>query len=151
MPYDTAKAAGAAWKADHQPMLLSFPEVRSEMLAFCTTEAANDFTGADEDTIYMLLNIAFTKLYLRGAITPIRPFSSEGERQLREILANFNVVASEPDVDQEEVEHLSLREQAVRDSNTLPSVQFNQKLRADPKYRAAYEAAGGFVPDKKNL
>lgn len=140
MTYNPGKIAGENWREDYADMLLSFDHsaVSAAVLSFIRTEMSPDIAGADEDQIYTLTSVAFVKLYQRHAIEPIRPLSAEGERQLDDLLRNFNVVpgpAEEPDAE------LTLIEQVVHDWNTIGMDAFGKKRRADAKYEVAYVKA----------
>jgi hypothetical protein len=109
------------------------------ILAFIRTEMAEDTKGADEDTLYAMLCVAFVKLSSRGAVQPIRPLSSEGERQLDELQAGFNVVAGDRPAEDPAI---TILEQVVQDFNghAVPMDEI-RKRRKDPAYEAAYVTA----------
>lgn len=137
--YNPGKVAGESWREDYAAMLLSFDRsaVSAAILSFIRTEMSDDIAGADEDEIYVQICVAFVKLYQRQAIDPIRPLSQEGERQLDELLRNFNVVPGSVEPDAE----LTFMEQVVQDWNTIGMDAFGKKRRSDAKYEAAYVKA----------
>jgi hypothetical protein len=133
--YNAEHAAAVSWAEDFADMLLSFDRsaVGNAIKSFFRTEMAEDVKDAEEDVIYSLICVAFVKLYNRRAIDLIRPLSMEGERQLGDLLRNFNVVPTAPE---EQPEELTLTEQVARDWYTLPGKEVGIK-RKDPKYEAA--------------
>jgi hypothetical protein len=138
MNYNPGLAAALKWKEDYSDLRLSFDrsDMDARLLAFVRTEMANDAVGADETALYVMLCIAFVKLLQRGAIAPIRPLSSEGERQLTELKASFNVIPG--DLRPQEPE-LSLVEQVAQDFNQhlIPMSEIRRK-RKNPEYESAY-------------
>jgi hypothetical protein len=138
MTYTPGKQAGENWREDYSDMLLSFNRelVNAAILSFVRTEM--DLSGMDEDEIYFQICIAFCKLYQRKAVAPIRPFSTEGQRMLDDILREFNVVAGDRPVDPE----VTILEQVVQDFNghAVPMDEI-RKRRKDPAYEAAYISA----------
>ena len=139
--YNAGKAAADAWKNDYADMLLSFNRdaIFAAILAFIRVEMANDTVGSDADALHVMLCIAFVKLIQRGAIAPIRPLSTEGERQLAELKASFNVVPG--DLRPKEAV-LSFVEQVAKDFNehVVPMTEI-KKRRKDPAYEQAYVEA----------
>jgi hypothetical protein len=138
MTYNPGKQAGEHWREDYSDMLLSFNRemVNAAILSFVRTEM--DLSGMDEDEIYFQICIAFCKLYQRQAVAPIRPFSTEGQRMLDDILREFNVVAGDRPVDPE----LTVYEQVLEAFNghQTPMSEI-RKLRKDPQFEAAYVKA----------
>src|ERR1700691_2194066 len=94
MNYNPGLEAALKWKSDYSDLRLSFDrsDMDARLLAFVRTEMANDAIGADEDALYLLLCIAFCKLYKREALQPIRPLSASGARQLEELTKSFNII-----------------------------------------------------------
>jgi hypothetical protein len=141
MSYNPGLEAATKWKEDYADLRLSYDRsaLDAALLAFVRTEMANDTVGADEDALYTMLCIALVKLTQRGAVAPIRPLSSEGERQLAELTANFNVVPG--DLRPKELQ-LSLVEQVAQDFNQhlIPMSEI-RKRRKDPEYEGAYVTA----------
>jgi hypothetical protein len=139
MTYNAGFAAITKWKEDHDALRLSYDRsaLDSSLLAFIRVELAEETKGADAETLYTMISVAFCALHDRGAISPIRPYSQEGEEQLNELL-QFRVVAGPPPVDEEQ-EQLTLREQVLRDYQTMPSADFGKLFRTHDKYRAQYE------------
>ena len=135
--YNPGKLAGQNWKEDYNSMLLSFNRdaVFAAMVAFTSVEMSEETKGATEEELYTILSIAFVQLLKRGAIEPIRPLSTEGERQLSELQANFNVVAGPPEP---EDESLSIAEQVIHDWDTIGMKAFAENVRTDSKYEKAY-------------
>jgi hypothetical protein len=135
--YNAGLEAVKKWKEDYADLRLSYDRsaLDAALLAFIRTEMSEDTKGADQDTLYMMLSIAFVKLTQRGAIEPIRPLSSEGERQLVELQAGFNVVAGDREIEPE----VSLLQQVVQDFNghAVPMDEI-RKRRKEPAYEAAY-------------
>jgi hypothetical protein len=141
MPYNPGLEAATKWKEDYADLRLSYDRsaLDAALLAFVRTEMAGDTVGADEELLYNLLCIAFVKLTQRGAVAPIRPLSSEGERQLAELKASFNVIPG--DLRPKEPQ-LSLVEQVAKDFNEhLVPMSEIRKRRKDPEYEAAYVEA----------
>jgi hypothetical protein len=140
MSYSTEFEAGKSWAADYADLLLSFDrsQVGAAIKSFFRTEMLEDIKNAEEDEIYVQICVAFVKLYQRQAIAPIRPLSAEGERQLDELLRNFNIV---PGPAEEQPEELTFLESVVRDWNTLPTKDISRKRHSDPKYEAAINRA----------
>jgi hypothetical protein len=138
--YNAGLEAVKKWKEDYADLRLSYDRsaLDAALLAFIRTEMAEGTKGADEDTLYMMLSIAFVKLSQRGAVEPIRPLSSEGERQLAELQAGFNVVAGDRPVDPE----LTVYERVLEafNGNKTPMSEI-RKLRKDPQFEAAYVKA----------
>jgi hypothetical protein len=141
MPYNAGLEAATKWKEDYADLRLSYDRsaLDAALLAFVRTEMAGDTVGADEESLYVMLCIAFVKLTQRGAIVPIRPLSSEGERQLAELKASFNVIPG--DLRPEEPE-LTLVESVANDFNEhkIPMSEI-RKRRKNPEYEAAYVQA----------
>jgi hypothetical protein len=139
--YNPISAAGAAWETDYGALRLSYDRsaLDQAIRAFIRTEMPDEITGADEETVYMLISIAFVKLTQRGAIGPIRPLSTEGERQLAELKANFNVVPGDL---RPKAAVLSFVEQVAKDFNehVVPMTEI-KKRRKDPAYEQAYVEA----------
>ena len=140
MSHNSGKAAAQSWLEDYAPLLLSYDRdsVTCGLLSFCRLEMAEDFANADESTIYALLCVAFVQLHKRGAVQQLRPLSSEGERQLFDLLKNFNVVSSasipEPVVE-------DTYSQVVSDYHNLSTPEFNTKLRTDRMYAKLFQEA----------
>jgi hypothetical protein len=141
MSYNPGLEAATKWKEDYADLRLSYDRsaLDAALLAFVRTEMAGDTVGADEESLYVMLCIAFVKLAQRGAIAPIRPLSTEGERQLAELKAGFNVVPG--DLRPKEPE-LSLVEQVAQDfnQNKVPMSEIRRRRR-DPLYEATYVEA----------
>jgi predicted exporter len=125
------------WKADYAALRLSYDRsaLDAALLAFLRTEMAADTVGADADTLYVMLCTAFVKLSSRGAVEPIRPLSSEGERQLAELRSSFNVVSGDRPVDPE----LTVYDRVLEafNGNKTPMSEI-KKMRKDPQFEAAY-------------
>ena len=138
--YNAGVEAGINWKSDYSSMLLSYDsaEVSKAMLSFCRLELFDAFEDADESTIYVLLCTAFVQLHKRGAIQQLRPLSSEGERQLSELLTNFNVVRA-ADIPAPIAE--DPYSEVIADYHSLSSSEFNAKLRADRIYSKLFQEA----------
>lgn len=138
--YNPGLEAANNWKADYADLRLSYDRsaLDASLLAFLRTEMAADTIGADADTLYVMLCTAFVKLSSRGAVEPIRPLSSEGERQFRELQANFNIVAGDRPIDPD----LTILEQVVQDFNghAVPMSEI-RKRRKNPEYEQAYTTA----------
>jgi hypothetical protein len=135
MSYNAEFEAGRSWAADYADLLLSFDrsEVGAAIKSFFRTEMLEDIKNAEEDDIYVQICVAFVKLYRRQAVAPIRPLSVEGERQLDDLLRNFNVV---PGPAEEQPEEITLTEQVARDWVALSGKEIGIK-RKDSKYEAA--------------
>jgi hypothetical protein len=135
--YNAGLEAVTKWKQDYESLRLSYDRsaLDAAILAFVKIEMAEDTKGADEDTLYSMLCVAFVKLTQRGAVAPIHPLSSEGQRQLAELQAGFNVVAGDRPVDPE----LTLFEKVTKDFNEhkVPMSEI-RKRRKDPAYEQAY-------------
>ena len=141
MSYNPGLEAATKWKEDYADLRLSYDRsaLDAALLAFVRTEMAGDTVGADEELLYNLLCIAFVKLTQRGAVVPIRPLSSAGERQLAELKASFNVIPG--DLRPKEPQ-LSLVEQVAKDFNEhLVPMSEIRKRRKNPEYEAAYVEA----------
>jgi hypothetical protein len=140
MAYNAGLAAITQWKEDYADLRLSFDRslLDASLLAFLRSEMADDITGADEDTIYTIICVAFVKLLQRGAVEPIRPLSSEGERQLAELRSSFNVVSGDRPVDPELTAYDRVLE--AFNGNKTPMSEI-RKLRKDPQFEAAYVKA----------
>lgn len=140
MTYNAGFSASSKWNEDFNALRLSYDRsaLAASQLAFIRVEHAEETKGADEDTLYTLLSIAFVALHDRGVIQPIRPYSQDGEEQLAELLAGYRVVSGPAPVDEEQ-EQLTLKEQVLQDYRTMLSKEFGEKFRNDAKYRAAYE------------
>jgi len=139
--YNAGKAAAESWKQDYEALRLSYDRsaLDAALLAFVRTEMADDTVGADEELLYNLLCIAFVKLTQRGAIVPIRPLSTEGERQLTELRQSFNVIPGDL---RPEAPQLSLIERVAKDFNEhLVPMSEIKKRRKDPEYESAYVSA----------
>jgi hypothetical protein len=134
--YNPAFEAAQKWKEDYADLRLSYDRsaLDAAIAAFVRVELADDARGADEETGYTLLCIAFVALHKRGAITPIRPFSSEGEEQLDELIRNFNVVSGPPVED----ETLTMKEQVLFDWDHIEMKKFKENWK-NPAYKAAYD------------
>jgi hypothetical protein len=140
MTYNAGSTAIAKWNEDFDALRLSYDRsaLHASQLAFIRVEHLEETKGADENTLYTLLSIAFVALHDRGAIQPIRPYSQEGEEQLAELLASYRVVSGPAPVD-EAREQLTLKEQVLQDFRTMPSKEFGEKFRTNDRYRAQYE------------
>ena len=139
--YNAGKAAAESWKQDYEALRLSYDRsaLDASLLAFIKVEMAEDTVAADEDQLYVMLCVAYSKLAQRQAISPVRPFSTEGERQHDDLCRQFRIVPGDL---RPEAPQLSLIERVAKDFNEhLVPMSEIKKRRKDPEYESAYVSA----------
>jgi hypothetical protein len=135
-------AAVEGFKNEYREMLLSFEwgTVDDALGSYLRTEVQTIAPEINEDGILAHLESGFVRLFNRKALVPVRPLSTEGKRQLFDLIGHDAEQHLGATAKQEEAS--SAIDNVIADFNGKISIgDFKKKCQTNPAYFALYEQA----------